>query len=61
MELDVVQSEYQAALEKTEQLMEAADACRRKMSTAMALIDGLSGENKRWTDQSKELKERMGR
>jgi len=60
-ELEAVQSEYDAALAKTEQLTEAAETCRRKMSTAMALIDGLSGENRRWTDQSKELKEIMGR
>jgi len=60
-ELEVVQSEYHAALEKTEQLTHAAEVCRRKMSTAMALIDGLSGENKRWTAQSKELKDIMGR
>lgn len=50
-ELDVVKREYDAALAKTEQLTNDANACRRKMSTAMALIDGLSGENKRWTEQ----------
>lgn len=50
-ELDVVKKEYDAALSKTEQLTNDADACRRKMSTAMALIDGLSGENIRWTEQ----------
>ncbi len=50
-ELDVVKREYDAALAKTTQLQNDADACRRKMSTAMALIDGLSGENKRWTEQ----------
>jgi dynein heavy chain len=50
-ELNVVKSEYDTAFAKTVQLTEAANACRRKMSTAMALIDGLSGEKVRWGEQ----------
>jgi len=50
-ELDGVKQEYNAALFKMQQLTDAANACRRKMSTAMALIEGLKGENKRWTEQ----------
>ena len=60
-ELQVVKSEYDTAFSKTQVLTEQADTCRRKMTTAVALIDGLSGENKRWTEQSKELNDRMGR
>ncbi|CAG7835361.1 unnamed protein product [Allacma fusca] len=60
-ELKIVKDEYDVAFSKTQLLMDAADSCRKKMSTAMALIDGLSGENKRWTEQSRELKDRMGR
>lgn len=50
-ELGVVKMEYDTALAKTVQLTDAANACRRKMSTAMALIDGLSGEKIRWSEQ----------
>lgn len=34
-------------------LEDDAEACRRKMSNATALIDGLSGEKIRWTEASK--------
>jgi len=32
--------------------VEDANACRRKMDNATALIDGLSGERVRWTEAS---------
>lgn len=60
-ELEVVKAEYDSASEKTQSLMNEAEICRKKMSAAMELIDGLKGENKRWTEQSVEFKGRMGR
>jgi dynein heavy chain len=33
--------------------MDDAEACRRKMINATALIEGLSGERIRWTEASK--------
>ena len=33
--------------------MDDAEACRRKMTNAEALINGLSGEKIRWTEASK--------
>lgn len=33
--------------------MDDAEACRRKMNNATALIQGLSGERIRWTEASK--------
>lgn len=33
--------------------MDDAEACRRKMNNAEALINGLSGEKIRWTEASK--------
>lgn len=34
-------------------LLDDAEACRRKMTNATALIEGLSGERVRWTEASK--------
>ena len=34
-------------------LLDDAEACRRKMTNATALIEGLSGEKIRWTEASK--------
>lgn len=34
-------------------LLDDADACRRKMTNATALIEGLAGERIRWTETSK--------
>ena len=42
-------------------LIDDAESCRRKMKTATALIDGLSGERERWTEQSKEFEAQVGR
>lgn len=36
-------------------LVDDADACRKKMSNATALIEGLSGEKIRWTESSKDF------
>jgi dynein heavy chain len=38
-------------------LVEDADACRRKMDNATALIEGLSGERTRWTEACKTFDE----
>ncbi|XP_074644897.1 dynein axonemal heavy chain 5-like [Tubulanus polymorphus] len=60
-ELDVVQAQYDAAMAEKQRLMEDADTCRRKMTAATALINGLGGEKERWTEQSKEFKAQIGR
>ncbi|XP_067841427.1 dynein axonemal heavy chain 8-like [Heptranchias perlo] len=58
-ELDKVQAKFDAAMKEKMDLLEDADTCRRKMEAASALIDGLSGEKIRWTDQCKEFKAQM--
>ena len=60
-ELDEVQALYDAAMREKQTLLDDADTCRRKMQAASALIGGLGGEKERWTQQSKEFQEQIGR
>uniref|UniRef100_UPI00398E4471 dynein axonemal heavy chain 8-like isoform X2 n=2 Tax=Pristiophorus japonicus TaxID=55135 RepID=UPI00398E4471 len=60
-ELDKVQAKFDAAMKVKMDLLEDAESCRRKMEAASALIDGLSGEKTRWTDQCKEFKSQIAR
>lgn len=52
-ELDIVQAQYDAAMGKKQMLLDDAEACRRKMNNATALINGLSDEKIRWTEASR--------
>lgn len=58
-ELDKVQAMYDAAMAEKQALLDDAEACRRKMVAASALINGLAGEKVRWTQQSKEFKDQI--
>ncbi|KFP36555.1 Dynein heavy chain 8, axonemal, partial [Chlamydotis macqueenii] len=60
-ELDIVQAKFDAAMKEKMDLLDDAETCRRKMQAASALIDGLSGEKVRWTQQSKEFKSQIKR
>ena len=60
-ELDEVQAMYDAAMKKKQTLLDDAESCRRKMVAASALIGGLGGEKERWTEQSKEFDDQIGR
>ncbi|XP_038654809.1 dynein heavy chain 8, axonemal-like [Scyliorhinus canicula] len=60
-ELDKVQAKFDAAMKEKMDLLEDAETCRRKMEAASALIDGLSGEKIRWTEQCKEFKAQINR
>ncbi|XP_061847250.1 dynein axonemal heavy chain 8 isoform X2 [Colius striatus] len=60
-ELDKVQAKFDAAMKEKMDLLNDAETCRRKMQTASALIDGLSGEKVRWTQQRKEFKSQINR
>ena len=52
---------YCAAVDEKQRLANQADVCRRKMTSASTLINGLTGEKVRWTETSKQLKEQLGR
>nr|KAF6461745.1 dynein axonemal heavy chain 8 [Molossus molossus] len=60
-ELDKVQAKFDAAMNEKMDLLSDADMCRKKMQAASTLIDGLSGEKIRWTQQSKEFKAQINR
>ncbi|XP_032540330.1 dynein heavy chain 8, axonemal isoform X1 [Chiroxiphia lanceolata] len=60
-ELDKVQAKFDSAMKEKMDLENDAETCKRKMQAASALIDGLSGEKVRWTQQSKEFKAQIKR
>ena len=55
-ELDAVKAIYDAAMSKKQQLIDDAEMCKRRMTAATTLINGLSGEKVRWTEESLEFK-----
>lgn len=59
--LQQVKNCYDAAVQEKQRLTDAANVCLRKMTAATALINGLGGEKIRWTQQSKDFKEQIGR
>lgn len=59
--LQQVKNCYDSAVQEKQRLTDAANVCLRKMTAATALINGLGGEKIRWTQQSKEFKEQIGR
>lgn len=61
MALRGVKEMYDAAVSEKQRLTDAANVCLRKMNAATALINGLGGEKIRWTLQSKDFKEQLGR
>jgi len=60
-EVAEVRAMYEEAMAKKQALQDDADTCKRKMTAASALIEGLSGEKIRWTEQSKEFKAQINR
>ncbi|XP_073975032.1 dynein axonemal heavy chain 1 [Rhodnius prolixus] len=59
--LEDVKAQYNNAVGEKQRLTDAANNCLRKMTAATALINGLGGEKIRWTEQSKDFKEQLGR
>ena len=60
-ELKKVQLMYATAVKEKQKLTQQAGLCRKKMSAASTLINGLAGEKQRWTKQSKEFREQLVR
>ncbi|KAL6445584.1 hypothetical protein ACFW04_000844 [Cataglyphis niger] len=49
--LKIVQSEFDAVMQERQIIVDQAAACQAKMDTAAAMLEGLSGERIRWTEQ----------
>ncbi|XP_072296528.1 dynein axonemal heavy chain 8-like [Eucyclogobius newberryi] len=60
-EFDIVKAKSDAATKEKQDLLDDASSCKNKMQAASALIDGLSGEQVRWTEQSQEFKSQINR
>ncbi|XP_043790719.1 dynein axonemal heavy chain 8 [Apis laboriosa] len=50
-DLKVVQKEFDGVMEERQKIIDLAEICQAKMDTATAMIEGLSGERIRWTEQ----------
>ncbi len=60
-EVAQVRAMYEDAMSKKQGLEDDAQMCVKKMDAASTLIEGLSGEKVRWTEQTKEFKEQITR
>ncbi|XP_068084800.1 dynein axonemal heavy chain 8 [Anabrus simplex] len=60
-ELREVQANFDQAMAEKQAVLDDAAACQRKMDAATALINGLAGEKKRWTEQSAQFKSEIER
>ncbi|XP_036366495.1 dynein heavy chain 5, axonemal-like [Octopus sinensis] len=59
--LNAVKIDYDRAMVEKQTLVDDYDSCKSKMTAASELISGLAGEKERWTEQSKEFNEQIGR
>ncbi|BES88501.1 dynein heavy chain [Nesidiocoris tenuis] len=55
-ELKAVQEQADRAIRAKQEIQEKADRCQHKMNQATSLINGLAGEQKRWTAQLQQFK-----
>ena len=60
-DLKKMQLTYAQAVKEKQKLTQQAGMCRKKMSAASTLINGLGGEKQRWTQQCIEFKAQLGR
>ena len=60
-ELDRMQEEFDAAMQEKQALQDDADATKKRMDSANALINGLAGEKTRWTQQLNDFADTIAR
>ncbi|EUB62286.1 Dynein heavy chain 5, axonemal [Echinococcus granulosus] len=54
-QLSIVRALFEKAMLRKKELAEDAEACQKRIATATTLIDGLSGEKVRWTEETRTL------
>ena len=59
--LDAANAQYDEAMAHKQALIDDAEACKKKMSNASALIDGLGGEKIRWREAEIEFNDQIRR
>ncbi|XP_018374249.1 PREDICTED: dynein heavy chain 8, axonemal [Trachymyrmex cornetzi] len=59
--LKIVQNEFDAVMQERQKIMDQAAVCQAKMDTATAMIEGLSEEKIRWTEQVTTFKSEIER
>eukprot|EP00767_Chilomastix_cuspidata_P003100 gnl/Chilomastix_cuspidata/322.p1 GENE.gnl/Chilomastix_cuspidata/322~~gnl/Chilomastix_cuspidata/322.p1 ORF type:complete len:2547 (-),score=680.75 gnl/Chilomastix_cuspidata/322:1353-8993(-) len=59
--LDALRAKYDEAMAEKQRLQDDAELTERRLNSATALINGLSGERTRWGQQSKDLDENIRR
>ena len=60
-EVAAAQAEYDAAMATKQRLQDDLDRTLKRMNSARKLISGLVDEQERWTEQSKQFREQIGR
>nr|VZI35563.1 unnamed protein product [Spirometra erinaceieuropaei] len=60
-QLATVRAQFEKAMARKKELADDAESCRRRMATATTLIDGLSGEKVRWTEETRTLRDQVAR
>ncbi|KAK9298339.1 hypothetical protein QLX08_008257 [Tetragonisca angustula] len=60
-DLKVVQREFDGVMEERQKIVDLAEICQAKTDTATAMIEGLSGERIRWTEQIAAFKSEIDR
>ncbi|CAD1473088.1 unnamed protein product [Heterotrigona itama] len=60
-DLKVVQKEFDGVMEERQKIVDLAEICQAKTDTATAMIEGLSGERIRWTEQIAAFKSEIDR
>lgn len=54
-QLAIVRALFEKAMLRKKELAEDAESCQKRIATATTLIDGLSGEKVRWTEETRTL------
>ncbi|VUZ43815.1 unnamed protein product, partial [Hymenolepis diminuta] len=60
-QLGIVRALFERATARKKELADDAESCQRRIATATTLIEGLSGEKVRWTEETRTLSDQIVR